>query len=63
MNHLVEENRDELARLCVRRCVRRLELFGSGAGEGFDESGHDSEYSPCPSVAVKKGGKCYIVNR
>jgi len=33
---LIENKREELARLCLRHHVRRLELFGSAAAGRFD---------------------------
>ena len=36
MNQFVDRNREKLTELCVRYRVRRLEVFGSAAGEEFD---------------------------
>lgn len=44
MVHLVEEKRDEIARLCQRCGVRRLELFGSAAGEDFRGETSDLDF-------------------
>ena len=44
MISLVESKRAELARLCVRYHVQRLELFGSAAGEGFDPARSDLDF-------------------
>jgi len=49
MIRLVEERRAELAKLCVKYHVKRLELFGSATGPGFtDDSDLDFlvEYEP-----------------
>ena len=51
--HLISDQRDELGRLCECYRVRRLELFGSAAGEGFDLQRSDLdflvEFLPLPS--------------
>jgi len=44
MIRLVEEKRDEIASLCQRYGVRRLELFGSGAGEDFNTETSDLDF-------------------
>jgi len=44
MIRLVEEKRDEIADLCQRYSVRRLELFGSGAGEDFNAKTSDLDF-------------------
>ena len=44
MNRLIDEKRDGLIRLCVQYRVRRLELFGSAAGEGFDAERSDLDF-------------------
>lgn len=41
---LVEEKRDAIAGLCQRYGVRRLELFGSGAGEHFNAETSDLDF-------------------
>ena len=41
---LVESKRAELARLCERYHVRRLELFGSASAEGFDATRSDLDF-------------------
>ena len=41
---LVESKRAELARLCERYHVRRLELFGSASAEGFDAARSDLDF-------------------
>jgi predicted nucleotidyltransferase len=35
MHRLIEEKRQELERVCRRRRVHRIELFGSAAGPDF----------------------------
>ena len=35
--------REALARICRARLVRRLELFGSAAGDGFDQQRSDMD--------------------
>ena len=42
--HLISDQRDELGRLCECYRVRRLELFGSAAGEGFDAETGDLDF-------------------
>jgi hypothetical protein len=44
MNPIVEERRDELAAICRRFGVRRLELFGSAATDGFDSERSDLDF-------------------
>ena len=43
---IVEDKRAEVAALCRRHGVERLDLFGSasGAGEGFDAEGSDLDF-------------------
>jgi predicted nucleotidyltransferase len=52
MNSDIERKRPELRALCVRHGVRRLDLFGSAAREGFDPSSSDYdflvEFEPMP---------------
>jgi hypothetical protein len=40
----VESKREDLARLCERYRVRRLELFGSAAGQDFDAATSDLDF-------------------
>ena len=42
----VEDRREQVAALCQRHGVERLDLFGSasGAGEGFDPEGSDLDF-------------------
>ena len=44
MNPVVEERRADLARLCRRFRVRRLELFGSAARADFDPAASDLDF-------------------
>lgn len=44
MVRVVEEKHDELSQLCRQFQVKRLELFGSGAREGFDERTSDLDF-------------------
>jgi len=41
---LVEDKRAEVAKLCQRYGVERLDLFGSAAGEGFDPDRSDLDF-------------------
>jgi predicted nucleotidyltransferase len=41
---LVEDRLSEVARLCERYGVERLDLFGSAAGEGFDPEESDLDF-------------------
>ncbi len=44
MNHLIQDKREGLTRLCQRYNVRRLELFGSAAGSDFDPQTSDLDF-------------------
>ena len=44
MNRLIEEKRLELRRVCQRHRVKRIELFGSAAGSGFDAERSDLDF-------------------
>ena len=44
MNRLIEENREELERVCRRHRVRRIELFGSATGSSFDPAQSDLDF-------------------
>lgn len=52
MNQLIVPHLDQIAVLCVKHRVRRLELFGSTAGDDFDPSRSDVdfmvEFEPAP---------------
>ncbi|HEX3552768.1 MAG TPA: nucleotidyltransferase domain-containing protein [Thermoanaerobaculia bacterium] len=44
MHPIVTSRKSELAALCKRFGVHRLEIFGSAAGEGFDASKSDLDF-------------------
>jgi len=44
MHSIVEAKRAEVAELCRKRGVRRLELFGSAARDDFDEASSDLDF-------------------
>ncbi len=44
MNPLIQQNRQELERLCRMRRVKRIELFGSAAGPAFDAERSDLDF-------------------
>jgi uncharacterized protein len=44
MTKLLEGKREELERICDRRGVQRIELFGSAAGSGFDPDKSDLDF-------------------
>jgi|SRR5208282_1810782 predicted nucleotidyltransferase len=44
MHSLIEEKRQELERVCRRRRVHRIELFGSAAGPDFDPAHSDLDF-------------------
>jgi predicted nucleotidyltransferase len=41
---IVEDRRTEVAALCEKYGVKRLDLFGSAAGEGFDPEASDLDF-------------------
>ena len=41
---IVEERRMEVAALCEKYGVKRLDLFGSAAGDGFDPEASDLDF-------------------
>ena len=41
---IVEDRRPEVADLCERYGVKRLDLFGSAAGDGFDPEASDLDF-------------------
>jgi predicted nucleotidyltransferase len=41
---LIEQHRDAISALCRKYGVRKLELFGSAAGGGFDLAGSDIDF-------------------
>jgi uncharacterized protein len=44
MISIVEDRRAEVAALCERYGVKRLDLFGSAAGDGFDPEASDLDF-------------------
>ncbi len=44
MIKLIEESQRALRDLCLKHRVRRLELFGSAAGQGFDPESSDIDF-------------------
>jgi len=44
MNRLIEEKRQQLERVCRQRHVRRIDLFGSATGSGFDPANSDLDF-------------------
>lgn len=44
MNSLIEEKRQQLERVCRQHHVRRIDLFGSAAGSGFDPARSDLDF-------------------
>lgn len=44
MIQLIDDNRKALEDLCLRYRVRRLEIFGSAVGGGFDPSSSDLDF-------------------
>jgi uncharacterized protein len=44
MNRLIEEKRQQLERVCRQRHVRRIDLFGSATGSGFDPAKSDLDF-------------------
>ena len=41
---VIEDRRQEVAELCLRHCVNRLELFGSAAEGQFDPASSDLDF-------------------
>ncbi len=44
MHRLIDEKREELERVCRRRRVHRIELFGSAAGPNFNSDDSDLDF-------------------
>jgi predicted nucleotidyltransferase len=42
---MVQERRMEIAALCEKHGVKRLDLFGSAAGDGFDPEASDLDFA------------------
>jgi predicted nucleotidyltransferase len=55
MHSIIEGQRDRIADLCRRYSVRRLDVFGSAAGDAFDPARSDVdivvEFAPLPEGA------------
>jgi predicted nucleotidyltransferase len=61
MNAIVREKRDEIARLCRRFRVSSLELFGSAAGDRFDEETSDFDFLvEYEATSPKEHADCYF---
>jgi hypothetical protein len=56
MNSLIEQNRQQLERLCRLRGARRIELFGSAAGRS-DYGEEDGENGPQIGKADSRQGQ------
>lgn len=41
MNYMIEQKRQEVERICRRRGVQQIELFGSATGANFDAARSD----------------------
>jgi predicted nucleotidyltransferase len=44
MLNLIEQSREQIIALCRRHGVKRLELFGSAASDGFDPGKSDIDF-------------------
>ncbi|MCI0333009.1 MAG: nucleotidyltransferase domain-containing protein [Planctomycetes bacterium] len=44
MESFITQHRDEIAEICRQYRVRRLELFGSAVGDGFDTQRSDVDF-------------------
>lgn len=44
MNPIIDNNRDELRKLCEKYRVKRLDVFGSAAGDSFDPATSDLDF-------------------
>lgn len=44
MHQMISERGEELARICARHSVKRLELFGSAATGDFDDKTSDLDF-------------------
>ena len=47
MNGLIERKRPQFERICRQRHVRRIDLFGSATGSGFDPATSDLDFLVC----------------
>lgn len=59
MNGLVESKKEEVARICGRYGVSRLDLFGSASGECFDPDRSDLDFV----VSFKVTGETRLFDR
>lgn len=59
MDRIIQDHRQELEALCARFGVRRLELFGSAAGGGFDPASSDIDFL----VELKPTSRGELVDR
>jgi hypothetical protein len=61
MKSMVEEKRREIDDLCRRHRVRRLELFGSSAGDRFDPRTSDLDFLvEFEGLAPAEHARCYF---
>ena len=44
MNPIIDDNREELLRLCKKYRVKRLDIFGSAVGDKFDPETSDLDF-------------------
>lgn len=60
MHALIEQRRADIARVCQRHGIRRLEVFGSAArGVDFDPATSDADFLVEFDAAAKKGLDSY----
>lgn len=60
MHPLIEQRRTEIARICQRHRIRRLEVFGSAArGTDFDPATSDADFLVEFDAASKRGLESY----
>jgi predicted nucleotidyltransferase len=50
MHSLIENSRSQIAEVCRRYGVDRLEVFGSLLREDFDDD-HESDVDPCVGIS------------
>ncbi len=61
MNQIIEAKRDELAELCRRHHVRRLDVFGSNADDRFDAQTSDLDFLvEFPPLEPGQYAACYL---
>ena len=63
MNRLIEEKRPELERICRAHRVRRIELFGSATGPGFDPTFDAAHRQAPPPSSLRKSRADVAANR